>query len=110
MSVSGIFLFLSVQPFERREGIRGFRWIPAQVAPPGHSPGGVCLAIHENGSASAELFVGDTLFAGSIGRDDLPGGDLDTLLRSIRTVLFRFPDETAVYPGHGPATAGRRLR
>jgi hydroxyacylglutathione hydrolase len=71
---------------------------------PGHCPGGVCLAIGRDGSADRELFVGDTLFAGSIGRTDLPGGDLDTLLRSIRTVLFRFPDDTAVYSGHGPKT------
>jgi glyoxylase-like metal-dependent hydrolase (beta-lactamase superfamily II) len=71
---------------------------------PGHSPGGVCLAIGGVNSVARDLFVGDTLFAGSIGRTDLPGGDLDTLLRSIRTVLFRFPDDTVVYAGHGPAT------
>ena len=57
---------------------------------PGHCPGGVCLAVAEPGSERT-LFVGDTLFAGSIGRTDLPGGDLETLLRSIREVLFRFP-------------------
>jgi glyoxylase-like metal-dependent hydrolase (beta-lactamase superfamily II) len=57
------------------------------------------------------LFVGDTLFAGSIGRTDLPGGDYDTLLRSIRDVLFRFPDDTVVYPGHGERTTiGREKR
>ena len=67
---------------------------------PGHCPGGVCLAIGEE----PVLFVGDTLFAGSIGRTDLPGGDLDTLLRSIREVLFSFPDATVVWPGHGEAT------
>ena len=50
------------------------------------------------------LFVGDTLFAGSIGRTDLPGGDSETLLRSIREVLFAFPDDTPVYSGHGPVT------
>jgi hydroxyacylglutathione hydrolase len=71
---------------------------------PGHCPGGVCLAIGEAGNASHDLFVGDTLFAGSIGRTDLPGGDSATLLRSIRTVLLSFPDETVVYSGHGPAT------
>jgi glyoxylase-like metal-dependent hydrolase (beta-lactamase superfamily II) len=55
--------------------------------------------------------VGDTLFAGSIGRTDLPGGNLETLLRSIREVLFRFPDETVVYPGHGePTTVGIERR
>jgi glyoxylase-like metal-dependent hydrolase (beta-lactamase superfamily II) len=57
------------------------------------------------------LFVGDTLFAGSIGRTDLPGGDLPTLLRSIRDVLFTFPDETVVHSGHGPPTTiGRERR
>jgi glyoxylase-like metal-dependent hydrolase (beta-lactamase superfamily II) len=71
---------------------------------PGHSPGGVCLAIGPANSPDRDLFVGDTLFAGSIGRTDLPGGDLETLLRSIRTVLFQFPDETVVYSGHGPKT------
>jgi hydroxyacylglutathione hydrolase len=71
---------------------------------PGHCPGGVCLAIGSAGSDARRLFVGDTLFAGSIGRTDLPGGDLPTLLHSIRDVLFRCPDDTEVYPGHGPAT------
>jgi hydroxyacylglutathione hydrolase len=71
---------------------------------PGHSPGGVCLAIGEAGSAARALFVGDTLFAGSIGRTDLPGGDLETLLHSIRSVLFAFPNDAVVYPGHGPDT------
>ena len=71
---------------------------------PGHCPGGVCLAIGRTGANARELFVGDTLFAGSIGRTDLPGGDTATLLRSIRDVLFSFPDETPVYSGHGPAT------
>jgi glyoxylase-like metal-dependent hydrolase (beta-lactamase superfamily II) len=50
------------------------------------------------------LFVGDTLFAGSIGRTDLPGGDYDTLLKAITQKLFAFPDESIVYSGHGPAT------
>jgi len=48
--------------------------------------------------------VGDTLFAGSIGRTDLPGGDLDTLLASIRSELFIYPDTTLVHSGHGPDT------
>ena len=65
---------------------------------PGHSPGGVALEIDH------ALFVGDTLFAGSIGRTDLPGGDHETLIRSITDVLFAFPDETTVFPGHGPET------
>ena len=74
---------------------------------PGHSPGGVCLAIGRDDDQSRTLFVGDTLFAGSIGRPDLPGGNLETLLRSIREVLFAFPDATPVYSGHGqPTTIG----
>lgn len=71
---------------------------------PGHCPGGVCLAIGDPGGTGRELFVGDTLFAGSIGRTDLPGGNHPRLLASIRNVLFHFPDETPVHPGHGPAT------
>jgi hydroxyacylglutathione hydrolase len=66
---------------------------------PGHCPGGVCLQIGQRGTRGEDLFVGDTLFAGSIGRTDLPGGDYDTLLRSITTVLYSFGDD-----GHGPET------
>jgi hydroxyacylglutathione hydrolase len=77
---------------------------------PGHCPGGVCLAVMKEAKEAkdtkepATLFVGDTLFAGSIGSSDLPGGDMATLLRSIREVLFSFPDETIVWSGHGPVT------
>jgi hydroxyacylglutathione hydrolase len=71
---------------------------------PGHCPGGVCLAIGPAGGKERELFVGDTLFAGSIGRTDLPGGDLETLLSSIRNELFVYPDATVVHSGHGPDT------
>jgi hydroxyacylglutathione hydrolase len=78
---------------------------------PGHCPGGVCLAVAREGEAGMKLFVGDTLFAGSIGRTDLPGGSLETLLRSIREVLFSFPDDTVVWPGHGEETTiGRERR
>jgi glyoxylase-like metal-dependent hydrolase (beta-lactamase superfamily II) len=77
---------------------------------PGHCPGGVCLAIGPAGSAHRDLFVGDTLFAGSIGRTDLPGGDSDTLLHSIRDVLMGFPDDTIVHSGHGPTTTIGRER
>jgi glyoxylase-like metal-dependent hydrolase (beta-lactamase superfamily II) len=77
---------------------------------PGHCPGGVCLAAGKSGKEPT-LFVGDTLFAGSIGRTDLPGGDLKTLLGSIRTVLFAFPDDTVVWSGHGEQTTiGRERR
>jgi hydroxyacylglutathione hydrolase len=71
---------------------------------PGHCPGGVCLAIGRKGSPKDDLFVGDTLFAGSIGRTDLPGGNLETLIRSITEVLFSFGDAARVHSGHGPAT------
>jgi glyoxylase-like metal-dependent hydrolase (beta-lactamase superfamily II) len=71
---------------------------------PGHCPGGVCLQIGKRGEVGRDLFVGDTLFAGSIGRTDLPGGDHQTLIASIKTVLFAFGDEAVVYPGHGPNT------
>jgi hydroxyacylglutathione hydrolase len=71
---------------------------------PGHCPGGVCLAVNASGQPPNTLFVGDTLFAGSIGRTDLPGGHHATLLASIRNVLFAFGDTAVVYPGHGPAT------
>ena len=71
---------------------------------PGHCPGGVCLQIGRTGETGRDLFVGDTLFAGSIGRTDLPGGDHATLIASIKTVLFAFGDDAVVYPGHGPTT------
>ena len=67
---------------------------------PGHSPGHVCFYHQRSGN----LFAGDTVFAGSIGRSDLPGGDHATLLRSIREVILTLPDDTNVLPGHGPDT------
>jgi hydroxyacylglutathione hydrolase len=77
---------------------------------PGHCPGGVCLQIGRKGETGMDLFVGDTLFAGSIGRTDLPGGDYNTLIGSIRTVLFAFGDAAVVHPGHGPDTTIGRER
>jgi hydroxyacylglutathione hydrolase len=78
---------------------------------PGHCPGGVCLQIGRKGESGKELFVGDTLFAGSIGRTDLPGGDFNLLLASIRDVLFAFGDDAIVRPGHGPdTTIGKERR
>jgi glyoxylase-like metal-dependent hydrolase (beta-lactamase superfamily II) len=71
---------------------------------PGHCPGGVCLQVTVRGGEAPDLLVGDTLFAGSIGRTDLPGGDYDTLIASIGTVLFAFGDSARVHPGHGPST------
>ena len=65
---------------------------------PGHSPGGVSLVTDKI------VFVGDTLFAGSIGRTDFPGGDYDALIQSVRTKIFTLGDDVVVYPGHGPET------
>ena len=65
---------------------------------PGHSPGCVCFYSDSN------VFVGDTLFAGSIGRTDLPGGSYETLINSIKEKLFPLSDSTSVYPGHGSST------
>ncbi len=65
---------------------------------PGHSPGGVCFRWGD------WLWVGDTLFAGSIGRTDLPGGSFEQLERAIRTRLFPLGDDLHAFPGHGPAT------
>lgn len=74
---------------------------------PGHSPGGVCLYEKEHKS----LFSGDTLFNGSIGRSDLPGGDHDTLISSIQTKLFALDDDTQVFNGHmTPTTIGQEKR
>jgi glyoxylase-like metal-dependent hydrolase (beta-lactamase superfamily II) len=76
----------------------------ATVAVPGHSPGHLAFA------ADGALFSGDVLFAGSVGRTDLPGSDWDTLLASITTLVDTYPAETVVYPGHGPSTTlGREL-
>lgn len=67
---------------------------------PGHSPASLCLCHLDE----PYVIAGDVLFQGSIGRYDLPGGNLDTLLESIRTELLTLPDETRVYPGHGDST------
>lgn len=67
---------------------------------PGHTPGGVCLL----DAASRTALVGDTLFAGSVGRTDLPGGDWAALVRSIRSKLFALEGDWRLLPGHGPET------
>ncbi|MGH2409713.1 MAG: MBL fold metallo-hydrolase [Chloroflexota bacterium] len=89
-----------------REGedvvLAGARWSVVHV--PGHSPGSICL--HREGV----LIGGDVLFQGSIGRTDLPGGDGPLLRDGIREKLLVLPDETVVYPGHGPATTIGRER
>ena len=100
----------SVQPHDPAHTVAGGDEITVAgitfevVDVPGHSAGHV--AFHAEGA----LFSGDVLFAGSVGRYDLPGGDWETLLESIRTLLDRFAPDTTVYPGHGPATTlGREL-
>ena len=80
-----------------------FRIIPL----PGHTPGGSGFLFP---GTPATLFAGDTIFAGSVGRTDLPGGDTRTLLDSIRSRLLTLPDDTVIYPGHGPATTVGRER
>lgn len=72
---------------------------------PGHSQGSVCFLV------DGHLFAGDLLFAGSIGRTDLAGGDYDTLISSVEKKIFTLPQETVVHPGHGPDTSvGREKR
>jgi glyoxylase-like metal-dependent hydrolase (beta-lactamase superfamily II) len=65
---------------------------------PGHSPGGVCLL------SPGAVFTGDTLFAGSIGRTDFPGGDYNSLIQGVISKIFPLGDDLRVYPGHGPSS------
>jgi hydroxyacylglutathione hydrolase len=81
---------------------------------PGHTPGSVCLFVPKEAGAvtlsNPQLFAGDTLFAGSIGRTDLWGGSMDQIMDSLRSKLMQLPDSTIVHPGHGPATSIGRER
>lgn len=76
------------------------------IETPGHTPGHVSFHL----PAERMIFVGDTLFAGSIGRTDFPGGSHHQLIRSVREKIFPLPGETRVYPGHGPGTTVERER
>ncbi|MCU0589149.1 MAG: MBL fold metallo-hydrolase [Syntrophobacteraceae bacterium] len=76
------------------------------IETPGHTPGHVSFHLPRE----KMIFVGDTLFAGSIGRTDFPGGSYDQLIRSVREKIFTLPGETLVYPGHGPETTVDRER
>ena len=72
---------------------------------PGHTPGGITLVAGDN------LITGDTLFAGSVGRSDFPGGDHGQLIASIKDKLLIYPEKTGVYPGHGPSsTVGEEVK
>jgi len=91
-------------PIQRPANVRDVRELAGvhgleTIATPGHTPGGACY--HFPGEKL--LVSGDTLFAGSVGRTDLPGGDMATLMASLRA-LKTLPDETVVIPGHGPST------
>ncbi len=96
------------EPFFGEDGndagaaLYGFKVIPT----PGHTPDSVCYY----NDTEHVLFTGDTLFAGSIGRTDLPGGDYDSEIRSIMEKLIFLPGETDIYPGHGPASTIARER
>lgn len=74
---------------------------------PGHSPGGVCMRMHEDSANSIPetIFTGDTLFKGSVGRSDLWGGDESTLIKSIHHRLLVLNDDTIAWPGHGPSSS-----
>jgi glyoxylase-like metal-dependent hydrolase (beta-lactamase superfamily II) len=95
---------ITLRPYTPDVLLRGGETIEAAgisfdvLSVPGHSP--AHLAYHANES----LFSGDVLFAGSVGRTDLPGADWGTLVASIRSLVEGYPPETTVYPGHGPAT------
>ena len=69
---------------------------------PGHTPGGICLVFAAE--TPPRVIAADTLFQGSIGRTDLPGGDYDAIIRTLKTEFVPLPDNMIVYPGHGPAT------
>lgn len=70
---------------------------------PGHSPGG--MAVFLKRPESKIVFTGDSLFCGSVGRTDFPGGDGELLVESIKEKLLKFPDDTLIYPGHGPSSS-----
>jgi hydroxyacylglutathione hydrolase len=106
---------LDLRPPELVEGlddgqqVRGAGMTFTALHTPGHTQGSVCLLLEVDGQPPV-LFSGDHLFAGSIGRTDLPGGSFDQLLESMAEKILPLPDEVAVLPGHGPTTTVGRER
>jgi len=104
------------QPLREGDTVRWGRFSAQVLHTPGHSPGSVSLYLpsgypqagpipaEPQSAAQGKLFAGDTLFAGSIGRTDLWGGSMEQILRSIHEKLLVLPEDTPVYPGHGPST------
>lgn len=86
------------KPLEDGEKIKVGKGEVEIMATPGHSPGGVCIYF------PGVLITGDSLFQGSIGRTDLPGGDYDTLISAIKDRILTLPPETRIFPGHGPSS------
>jgi glyoxylase-like metal-dependent hydrolase (beta-lactamase superfamily II) len=81
----------------------------AVISTPGHTPGSVCLLAEDE--SPGQVFCGDLIFAGGVGRVDFPGGNMNDLLNSIRLRILTLPDETILWPGHGPeTTVGRERR
>lgn len=90
-------------PLAGRETVRVAGLTVAAIPVPGHTPGSMTYRL-TRGDEPDVLFTGDTLFAGTIGRTDLPGGSAERIIRSIATEILTLPDDTVVLPGHGPAT------
>ncbi len=88
--------------------IRGAGLSITAIHTPGHTPGSVCLRVSD--SEEEILFTGDHLFAGSIGRTDLPGGSMEAMIHSMKERILPLPDTLAVFPGHGPTTTIGRER
>ena len=80
------------------QSIKVGRYYGKVIHTPGHTPGSVCFLFKDM------IFTGDTLFAGSIGRTDLPGGSLESLLSSLKNKVLKLPDDFVIYPGHGPSS------
>lgn len=101
LDASGLGTYPDGELFEEQE-IHIGKYPIRVIHTPGHSPGGVCF------QAPGVIFTGDTLFAGSVGRTDFPGGDHDKMIEGITEKIFPLGDSLRVYPGHGPSsTIGR---